>query len=63
MFGDDGMGSETEGMTVREAYFDTGLKINHLTVELVTVAAIWVSWTPMAALIQVACKPFNAHKP
>jgi hypothetical protein len=46
MFGDNGLDAETEGLTVREAYFEAGLKINHLTVHQVTLAAMWVSRSP-----------------
>ena len=42
MYGED-LSIETQGMTVQEAYFDAGIKLNHLTVDQVAYAALWVS--------------------
>ena len=53
IFGED-LSVETEGLTIQEAYFDTGLKINHLTVEQVAIGALWVSG-PFARICVFSC--------
>ena len=42
----DILSTETQGLTVQEAYVDAGIKINHFIVNQVALGALWVSCAP-----------------